>query len=120
MANYNKELRKSHDIHESEVEPRLDERIIYITARTGVKSVRKIPILDVVSRGEDTVKDFKFACCTVNLEDIYSKCDGLDEIEIWYTEDSKKPIMVVGPEILSEKLSDLKVQTRIIFGTLAL
>jgi hypothetical protein len=96
LATFNEEVRKTHDTHESDIEPKIDKKYILLSSKSGMKAQRKIPILDVEAQEEGD--ELRFHCTTAYVADIVGKCDKNDEVLIQYHQAEDKPVFVLGPE----------------------
>lgn len=97
LATFNEDVKKDHDTHESDLEPKLDKNYILLTTNTGMRAQRKVPFLRIEKQG-DQKDSIVFHCSTVYVGEIYSKCPKGDEVWISYTNDVNKPVFVIGPE----------------------
>lgn len=119
-ATYTEEIKKQHDMHESDVHFDLDKNAIFVTSRTGVKSHREIPIIEIVETGNKK-KDLVYRCQTTHLGDIANRLPKDENITFQFLELQMKPIVAVCEEHENKSWGapeTVKTQQIIIFATI--
>lgn len=116
MATYNEDVKKDYDTHESDLQPVVEKDYILLTAKTGLRSQRKVPILEKCGNWKDQSEDLEFHCSSKYIAEIFQKCRKEDKVQIEYHDVNEKPIFVTS-EVATNALG-LQTQYLLFFASM--
>ncbi len=116
MATYNEDVKKDNDTHESDLQPVLEKDHILLTAKTGLRSQRKVPILGKCGNWKEQPEDLEFHCSSKYIAEIFQKCPKEDKVTIEYHDVNERPIFVISEE--ATNALGLKTQYLLFFASM--